>query len=204
MCYVLWYCCLRSINVGWCIETWLHVWYCHISKNRSYNCKLHANYLYFHNDKAIRKTSPRFIRTLQDSMWFYIQSSTNSTKLLREKTFTNFTVLWLYAKVFSTKFWDVPSFGAAKASNPWKLLLKYCISHKLAKVFSLESFPLHKHNCAELFYSEIAWNKLISNFRGYQLLSFACAFRKTFQTAALYFIPCALMVSNWTTDHCDM
>ena len=28
-----------------------------------------------------------------------------SGRLSREKTFTNFTVLWLYAKVFSAKFW---------------------------------------------------------------------------------------------------
>ena len=28
-----------------------------------------------------------------------------SRKLSREKTFALFTVLWLYAKVFSTKFW---------------------------------------------------------------------------------------------------
>ena len=41
-----------------------------------------------------------------------------SGKLSREKTFANFAVLWLFMKVFSTKFWGVLSFGAAKTSNP--------------------------------------------------------------------------------------
>ena len=44
-----------------------------------------------------------------------------SGKLLREKTFANSVVLWLYAKVFSVKFGGVAaSFGVAKASNPQK------------------------------------------------------------------------------------
>ena len=43
-----------------------------------------------------------------------------SRKLSREKTFVNFTVLWLFAKVFSTKFGDVATFGAAQVSNPHK------------------------------------------------------------------------------------
>ena len=40
-----------------------------------------------------------------------------SGKLSREQTFVNCVVLWLFAKVFSTKFWGVASFGTAKASN---------------------------------------------------------------------------------------
>ena len=40
-----------------------------------------------------------------------------SGKLSREKTFANFTVLWLFAKVFSTKFGGVASFGTTKVSN---------------------------------------------------------------------------------------
>ena len=40
-----------------------------------------------------------------------------SGKLLREKTFANFTVLWLFAKVFSAKFGGVASLGAAQVSN---------------------------------------------------------------------------------------
>ena len=39
-------------------------------------------------------------------------------KLLREKTFTNFTVVWLFAKVFSVNFGGVVSFSTTKASNP--------------------------------------------------------------------------------------
>ena len=33
------------------------------------------------------------------------------------KTFVNFVVLWLFAKVFSAKFGGVAYFGVAKASN---------------------------------------------------------------------------------------
>ena len=40
-----------------------------------------------------------------------------SRKLWREKTFTNFMVLWLFVKVFSMKFEGVVSFGMAKVSN---------------------------------------------------------------------------------------
>ena len=40
-----------------------------------------------------------------------------SEKLSREKPFTNFAVLWLFAKVFPMKFGPVMSFGMAKASN---------------------------------------------------------------------------------------
>ena len=41
-----------------------------------------------------------------------------SGKLSREKIFVNSAVLWLFTKVFSTKFGGMVSFGAAKASNP--------------------------------------------------------------------------------------
>ena len=37
-----------------------------------------------------------------------------SGKLSREKTFENFAILWLFAKVFSAKFGGVVSFGAAQ------------------------------------------------------------------------------------------
>ena len=43
-----------------------------------------------------------------------------SGKLSREKTITNFAVLWLFAKVFSAKFGGVTFLGMAKASNPQK------------------------------------------------------------------------------------
>ena len=35
-------------------------------------------------------------------------------KLLREKTFANFAVLWLFTQVFSAKFGGVVSFGVSK------------------------------------------------------------------------------------------
>jgi len=37
----------------------------------------------------------------------FLLSIPYSGKLSREKTFANFVVLWLFAKVFSTKFWGV-------------------------------------------------------------------------------------------------
>ena len=46
----------------------------------------------------------------------------------------NFTVLWLFVKVFSTKFGGVVSFGAAKVSNLRKFSRK---NHQFVKVFSL-------------------------------------------------------------------
>ena len=47
-----------------------------------------------------------------------------SGKLSREKTFTNFAVLWLFAKVSSVKCGGVASFGTAQASNPRKFSLR--------------------------------------------------------------------------------
>jgi len=44
----------------------------------------------------------------------YMNTVPYSGKLSREKTFANFTVLWLYAKVFSTKFGGVASFALQK------------------------------------------------------------------------------------------
>ena len=79
-----------------------------------------------------------------------------SGNLLREKSFANFPVLWLFAKGFSAKFWGMASIGVAKASNPQKFSLRKsyfspisnsflcesCSFHQLAKVFSLETFLL--------------------------------------------------------------
>ena len=45
-------------------------------------------------------------------------------ELLREKTFMNFAVLWLFEKVLSAKFGSVVSFGTAKVSNPRKFSLQ--------------------------------------------------------------------------------
>ena len=69
-------------------------------------------------------------------------------KLLREKTFANFVVLWLFTKVFSGKFGGVASFCMAKESNLRKF---FRIFNQFAKVFSLESFPLYSilHSLAE-------------------------------------------------------
>ena len=41
-------------------------------------------------------------------------------KLSRKKTYVNFVVLWLSAKVFSAKFGGIAFLGTAKVSNPWK------------------------------------------------------------------------------------
>ena len=53
-------------------------------------------------------------------------------KLLREKTFADFKVLWLFAKVFSTKFGGMASFGGTSEHFP-----------KLFLSFLLQSFPLY-------------------------------------------------------------
>ena len=56
----------------------------------------------------------------------------------------NFTVLWLFAKVFSTKFGDVATFGAAQVSNPHKFFFhEIVIFTDSRKVFSLKSFLLY-------------------------------------------------------------
>ena len=59
-----------------------------------------------------------------------------------EQTFTNFMVLWLFAKVFFAKFGDVTFFGAAKRAIHKSFLHESRIFHKFAIVFSLENFPL--------------------------------------------------------------
>ena len=66
-----------------------------------------------------------------------------SGKLLRQKMFSNSKVLCLFAKVFSTKFGGMVSFGVARVSNSWKFLRENHIFHQFVKVFSLESFPLY-------------------------------------------------------------
>ena len=72
-----------------------------------------------------------------------------SGKLSRKKTFMIFTVLWLFAKVFSAKFGGVASFGTAKVNNPQKFSWQNRIFHQFTKVFSLKSFPLHVYGIAE-------------------------------------------------------
>ena len=63
---------------------------------------------------------------------------TYSGKLLREKTFANFVVLWLFEKVFSTKFGGMAFFGVAQVSNPRQFSLQNCIFHQFAKVSLLK------------------------------------------------------------------
>ena len=60
-----------------------------------------------------------------------------SEKLLGERTFANFVVLWLFTKVFSAKFGGVHLLPWPNKSN--------------VKDFSLESFPLYSilHSLAE-------------------------------------------------------
>ena len=73
------------------------------------------------------KTEPLFCEH-QETKETVLNSCTvpHSRKLSRKKTFMNFVVLWLFAKVFAAKFWGSASFGTANASNPrkfspWKL-----------------------------------------------------------------------------------
>ena len=77
-----------------------------------------------------------------------------SGKLLREKTFANFVVLWLFTKVFSAKFGGVASFAVAIESNLRKFffrIFKQFTKVFSSKVFSLESLPLYSilHSLAE-------------------------------------------------------
>ena len=55
-------------------------------------------------------------------------------KLSREKTFTNFTVLWLFAKVYSVKFGV--SFGAAQVSNLQKFFYAKIVFFTNSRKFS--------------------------------------------------------------------
>ena len=54
-----------------------------------------------------------------------------SRKLSREKTSTNFTLLWLFVKVFSAKFGGVAPTGIAKVSNCESFLHKSFLCEKL-------------------------------------------------------------------------
>jgi len=60
----------------------------------------------------------------------------------REKTFANFAVLWLYAKVFSVKFGAWHPLALQK-----RAIRENHYFHQFAKVFSLESFPLYGSYC---------------------------------------------------------
>ena len=70
-----------------------------------------------------------------------------SGKLSREITFTNFAVLWLFAKVFYAKFG-----GVASLAQHRRAIRENHIFHQFAKVFFLESFPLYG-NCQRFCYT---------------------------------------------------
>ena len=64
-----------------------------------------------------------------------------SGKLSREKTFTNFTVLWLFVKVFSVKFGGVVSFDTARAAKPQKFSPPKSYFSPNRKSFLPQKFP---------------------------------------------------------------
>ena len=66
-----------------------------------------------------------------------------SGKPLREKTFANFVVLWLNAKVFSAKLGAWHPLARKKRAVHKSFFRENCIFHKIAKVFSLENFQLY-------------------------------------------------------------
>ena len=76
-----------------------------------------------------------------------------SGKLSREKTFTNFTVLWLFVKVFSAKFGGVAPFGTTKASNLQKFPLRKPHFSLIPKSFLPRKFPTIRYvSCTHLVY----------------------------------------------------
>ena len=68
-----------------------------------------------------------------------VESIPYSGKLSREKTFVNFAVLWLFAKVFSAKFGGMASIGTVKASNLRKFSLRKSYFSPIHKSFPLSS-----------------------------------------------------------------
>ena len=64
-------------------------------------------------------------------------------KTLRDKTFVNCEVLWLFIKVFSTKFGGMASFGGI-SEHFATAFRENLIFHQFAKAFSLDSFPLYR------------------------------------------------------------
>ena len=62
-------------------------------------------------------------------------------KFLKEKTFTNSEVLWLFAKVFSAKFWHMASFDGTSEQST-RVSRKNLSFYQLSKFFSHKSFPL--------------------------------------------------------------
>ena len=65
-----------------------------------------------------------------------------SEKLSKEKTFTNFTVLWLFARSFLHKIWGCSILWHGKTSNLRKFSPRISYFQQFAKVFYLESFRI--------------------------------------------------------------
>ena len=84
-----------------------------------------------------------------------------SRKLLREKTFVNFEVLWLFTKVFFAKFGGVASIVAqvnnSQKFSPWKSYFP-----PIFEIFSLKSFVLYGMtlNVPSIF---LSWRAVCSN-----------------------------------------
>ena len=70
----------------------------------------------------------------------YIQYS---RKLLREKTFVNFTVLWLFVKGFYAKLGGMHPLAWQKGAICESFFHENRNFHQFVKAFSLESFPLY-------------------------------------------------------------
>ena len=67
----------------------------------------------------------------------------HSGKLSREKTLVNFEALWLFSKVFFTKFGCVAFVGDTSEQSMKVFLQKSFIFCQFAKVFSFDSFSLY-------------------------------------------------------------
>ena len=60
-------------------------------------------------------------------------------KFLKEKTFMNSEILWLFAKVFSAKFWHMASFGGTSEQST-RVSHENLSFHQLSKVFLPRKF----------------------------------------------------------------
>ena len=126
-------------------------------------------------------------------------------KLLREKTFTNFVVLWLFVKVFSTKFGGVVSFCVAQASNLWNFSPQKLSFSPICESFLPQKFPAIRyvtvpHNsqmwqsCVKIDYS-VAY--LIASHYSYLL---ANMYRYEFNSyiLAMLLVYCVFFVDHWS------
>ena len=90
-----------------------------------------------HNEQGLKeRESTVWIHT-----WYHDTVIPYGRKLSKEKTSTNFTVLWLFAKVFSPKFGGMASFGTAKASNQQKFSSRKLYFSSIRESFLSWKFP---------------------------------------------------------------